>query len=541
MSTKKSSDWQLWQQLYRAKLVSQQSTPDTQQNLWYLRLLQGFAGWLAACFLLAFIGSVLGFFIFDSENYSVLLFIGLLLNGGSFALYKSNRQQEFFQQIALALNLCGQLLVAWGLSSWLDYFSLPFYLTLFAYQCLLVALISNYSCRFLSTWFALIALSFGFEKIGVSALSVSLAQLLFVGLWLTDVFWAKHSKLWQPIGYGLALSLLIFSGQFFYRDFYLLLELAPDSSTWLQQLSFWTSQAIVSLLLIALLQYLRCTYKLALFSASGLLLLLASIVLVVLSYIIAGMSAAFLLLLVGFFKQRRMLVVLGVVALLVFGSRYYYSLHWTLLDKSLSLMAFAIVFSSGYYWLHLKLGGNGLSASSVKQKQPMDGQKKIAVAVLLVILGLVNFNIYQKETILATGRIVLLKLAPVDPRSLMQGDYMRLRFAIESTLLDTDAAAGSDNLSSAYLVVNTDENLLGSYHDIYRGQALKSNQIKMQFRIRNNRILLATHAFFFEEGTGEQYQQAVYGEFRVAANGELLLNTMRDKAFNIIGYNRPSN
>ncbi|EPJ47223.1 MAG: hypothetical protein OFPI_32150 [Osedax symbiont Rs2] len=541
MNTKKLFDSQLWQQLYRAKLVSQSKSPEIQQSLWYLRLLQGFAGWLAACFLLAFIGSVLGFFIFDNQNYSALLFLGLLLNGASLALYKSNKQQEFFQQIAIASNLCGQLLVAWGLSSWLDYFSLPFYLTLFVYQCLLVVFIANYSCRLLSTWFALVALSFGFEKIGVSALSVSFVHLLFVGLWLTDLSWAKQSKLCQPIGYGLALSLLIFSGQFFYREFYLLLELAPDSSSWWQQFSFWANQAIVSLLLIALVQHLRSTYKVEFFSNYGLLLLLASIVLAILSYLIAGISAAFLLLLIGFFKQRRMLVIFGVAALLLFSSRYYYSLHWTLMDKSLSLIAFGLVFSTAYYWLHLKLGGKSLSAVNFKQEHSLNGQKKIAVSVLLVILALVNFNIYQKETVLATGQVVLLKLAPVDPRSMMQGDYMRLRFAIESTLLDGDDIADRENLSSGYFVVNRDENLLGSYHDIYRGQALKSNQLKMQFRIRNNRILLATHAFFFEEGTGEQYQEAVYGEFRVSANGELLLNNMRDKAFNIIGYNRPSN
>jgi len=541
MNTKKIPDWQLWQQLYRNKLVTQRRSPETQQNLWYLRVLQGFAGWLAACFLLAFIGSVLGFFIFDNENYSALLFLGLLLNGGSFALYKSDKQQQFFQQFAMAFNLCGQLLVAWGLSSWLDYFSLPFYLTLFVYQCLLVVLIASYSCRFLSTWFALLALSFGFQKMGVSALSVSLVHLLFVSVWLSDLSWAKNCKFWQPIGYGLALSMLIFSGQFLFDDFYFLLELSPDSSIWRQQLSFWANQGIISLLLIALLQHLRSTYKIDLFSGNGLLLLLASVLLAILSYMIAGISAAFLLLLVGFFKQRRMLVVLGVIALLGFSSRYYYSLHWTLLYKSLSLLALALVLSCAYYWLHLKQGNSGLSLAKLSQKYTLNRQKVIALSALLIILGLVNFNIYQKETVLASGRIVLLELAPVDPRSIMQGDYMRLRFAIESTLLDADESAQIEKLSSGYFVVNTDENLLGSYHGVYRGQTLKDHQVKMQFRIRGNRILLATHAFFFEEGTAELYQEAVYGEFRVAASGELLLNNMRDKGFNIIGYNRPSN
>ncbi|MFX7329222.1 GDYXXLXY domain-containing protein, partial [Acinetobacter baumannii] len=34
----------------------------------------------------------------------------------------------------------------------------------------------------------------------------------------------------------------------------------------------------------------------------------------------------------------------------------------------------------------------------------------------------------QKEMLLKEGQLVLLPLAPVDPRSLMQGDYMALRY-----------------------------------------------------------------------------------------------------------------
>ena len=48
----------------------------------------------------------------------------------------------------------------------------------------------------------------------------------------------------------------------------------------------------------------------------------------------------------------------------------------------------------------------------------------------LLVLGIANFAIWQKEDVLANGRTILLELAPVDPRSLMQGDYMALRFRL---------------------------------------------------------------------------------------------------------------
>src|SRR5262252_2186712 len=54
----------------------------------------------------------------------------------------------------------------------------------------------------------------------------------------------------------------------------------------------------------------------------------------------------------------------------------------------------------------------------------------VAIAACVAVLALINFSIAAKERHLETGRVVYLELAPVDPRSLMQGDYMALRFRI---------------------------------------------------------------------------------------------------------------
>ena len=54
----------------------------------------------------------------------------------------------------------------------------------------------------------------------------------------------------------------------------------------------------------------------------------------------------------------------------------------------------------------------------------------IVLAALLLVLGGVNYAVWQRERLLAEGQVVLLELAPVDPRSLMQGDFMRLNFRL---------------------------------------------------------------------------------------------------------------
>ena len=48
----------------------------------------------------------------------------------------------------------------------------------------------------------------------------------------------------------------------------------------------------------------------------------------------------------------------------------------------------------------------------------------------LLVLAAVNYLIVEKERILSSGKTVLLHLAPTQHRSLMQGQYMQLRYAL---------------------------------------------------------------------------------------------------------------
>src|SRR2546421_13010239 len=53
-----------------------------------------------------------------------------------------------------------------------------------------------------------------------------------------------------------------------------------------------------------------------------------------------------------------------------------------------------------------------------------------ALVSCVAIVALVNYSVVRKERLLENGSVVYLELAPVDPRSLMQGDYMALRFKL---------------------------------------------------------------------------------------------------------------
>ena len=161
--------------------------------------------------------------------------------------------------------------------------------------------------------------------------------------------------------------------------------------------------------------------------------------------------------------------------------------------------------------------------------------KVLASFALLVCLVLVNWSIYKKEHLLEHGQLVYLALAPVDPRSLMQGDYMALRFEmarqINASLQSTNenAEAMRKTAQDGYAIATLDNNQVGMFKGLYREQTLEGNEILMRYRLRNNQVKFATNAFFFQEGHAARYENAKFGGFRVAKDGELLLVSLHDE------------
>ncbi|MDR1849750.1 MAG: GDYXXLXY domain-containing protein [Zoogloeaceae bacterium] len=149
----------------------------------------------------------------------------------------------------------------------------------------------------------------------------------------------------------------------------------------------------------------------------------------------------------------------------------------------------------------------------------------IAVAVGILILALLNWNIVQKERFIEQGRVIFLPLAPVDPRSLMQGDYMALRFALTNEISDKAS-------KNQIIILKLDENQVAHFARADDGHsALPNDEIRFRYRLPN--------AFFFEEGQGERYEPARYGAFRVTDNGDALLVQLRDEAFKVLGESAP--
>ena len=156
-------------------------------------------------------------------------------------------------------------------------------------------------------------------------------------------------------------------------------------------------------------------------------------------------------------------------------------------------------------------------------------RKALAVAAGVLVLIAVNWTIYARERLLAEGTVVLLDLAPVDPRSLMQGDYMALRFAV------ADRVDRREQSADGRIVVRLDARGVGQFARVDTGSPLAEREIALRYRVREGRVKFATNAFFFQEGRAEDYAAARFGEFRVAPSGDMLLTGLRGKDLEPLG------
>lgn len=118
---------------------------------WFLALLQAVAGWFAGIFLLVFVG-----LLFRPEGSGGILGLGIALLAGAWLLYYADRRAVFFDQLALAISVAGQLAVAWAIFDTLGR-ALPTCAALFVFQIGIFLVMPNKMARTLAALFACVA------------------------------------------------------------------------------------------------------------------------------------------------------------------------------------------------------------------------------------------------------------------------------------------------------------------------------------------------------------------------------------------------
>ncbi|MFL6661705.1 MAG: GDYXXLXY domain-containing protein, partial [Rhizobacter sp.] len=217
----------------------------------------------------------------------------------------------------------------------------------------------------------------------------------------------------------------------------------------------------------------------------------------------------------------RLAAAAGVAAAWIIGS-FYYALAWPLATKAAVLVIAAGWLGAMAWWSWPRPAAVAVPAA----RPARHGAASVGIALSAVAtLVTANVGIWQKQELIAHGEAVFIELAPVDPRSLMQGDYMRLRFRVPAGLdQQLDRVLGGQR---PRLVARRDARGVATLQHLDTGTSLATDELRIELTPNNGRWTVVTDAWFFPEGQAARWARARYGEFRVDARGRALLVGLR--------------
>jgi uncharacterized membrane-anchored protein len=135
----------------------------------------------------------------------------------------------------------------------------------------------------------------------------------------------------------------------------------------------------------------------------------------------------------------------------------------------------------------------------------------LAGAALAVTLVGVNLRVADYEAALASGDRVYLPIRGYDPRSLIQGDYMRLT---PDVLPDAPERLHGVATLDAYGVVRA----------VRAGDAAPGpSERRIRWRMDEDRVAYGANEWFIEEGTADAYQGFTYAALHLSEDGRTLL------------------
>ena len=201
----------------------------------------------------------------------------------------------------------------------------------------------------------------------------------------------------------------------------------------------------------------------------------------------------------------------------------YYDLAWELIHKSLLFLALGLIFLAIAALVEKK------NFKSQKETSFVSGKWLPILVVIVLQFGFVGYQANTNETLLKEGVSVKLALAPVDPRSLLQGDYVVLRYDI-STISEIDRKAYPNEVIK--VVLRKTETGVFDYAGFYqlRGKWNKRYEESAKDVIINGRlsgsdnVVYGIESYFVPEGTGLDLQEnARFAYVKVGKNGNAIL------------------
>ncbi len=504
---------------------------DAGEAPWYVHLFVGFGTWIGAV-VAAFFLSIIGW-LDDAGEAGVT---GALLFGAAMVVARRAGASVLGTQLTWVLAIGAQaallvaasdlgedLLLVAALLQVVSFAAIP--LALFRWVATVAGVTS------LAFWLAFREIPLTLDLLVVAVTAACLV------VWLHDsrICAGRGAALWRPLAFGLPVGLAA----------PLVLITAITRWGWNEEIASYPLPVSLALVLLGFWILAVAARGQGELVAGGrrpelvTLFAVGLLAVVALTHEVPGIVASFLLLALSHLRRDRLLEGLALAQLALFLTLFYYSLDTPLLHKSLWIALTGVVLLALAGILRRLTRARGVDGAGPGIINLSPDPRRPLLAALLLALSIAGASILHKEYILARGRTVLLELRPVDPRSLMQGDYMALSYALERQLFEREERAGSELPRSGKLVLELDAG--GVARLVGDNRAAQPAELLLTYRIRNRSswsrdLRLGAESFFFEEGSAELYASARYGELRVAPAGTAVLVGLRDAERRPLGH-----
>jgi uncharacterized membrane-anchored protein len=240
-----------------------------------------------------------------------------------------------------------------------------------------------------------------------------------------------------------------------------------------------------------------------------------------LTFGVPGITVAVLVAGVGFLVRSPTVWGAAMVALVGYAVWFYYDLDLPLFQKGGAMIGLGLLCIAVGAWAGRRRSGVATGPRPVRDRSGawLAGVGAVvAVALLAALAG-------RQEVRLAGSELVYLHLGPRDPRSLVQGDFQRLRYRVNGDLARTVGSGPS----SGWVILQLDGDGVATFARADDGRTLAQTERRVRWTREKGQPTIASGAWLFEEGTGSTYDGARFGIVAVAADGGTLLVGLADE------------
>ncbi len=181
----------------------------------------------------------------------------------------------------------------------------------------------------------------------------------------------------------------------------------------------------------------------------------------------------------------------------------------------------------------------------------MNWKSIVLVITALSTIVYTGMLVVQNRMLRASPDTMFLELAPVDPLSLFQGQYMAIEFSIERDTHELDPDSNSQDTLSRFAVLVLDGDRVGKVSEFlegnpspeerrvlagnYKGQNVLFLNVDLK-RVTGNKyaIVMKQKQFLFQESQQDRYARARYGYFRVSYDGRCSLEDLAGESYELL-------